>query len=209
MNPNLATVATAPATSEPVSSTESVDAVATPESSISASLRWTAVTILEYLTRPVPEEPTERRRDRSRRYYLRQQSARRRLHRGVLIGSIIVCLSSLIAAALFFADVIRDYFSDNSAFGGVMVLVALFSVIMGAVSIHGLRQLCREAAKYADFVLAVTNDHGELVVKDVVNGDPSYLRYCELFGGIILRQPEFYSWFTTGFAPVREVPRYL
>lgn len=65
MNPNLATVATAPATSEPVSSTESVDAVATPESSISASLRWTAVTILEYLTRPVPEEPTERRRDRS------------------------------------------------------------------------------------------------------------------------------------------------
>lgn len=72
MNPNLATVATAPATSEPVSSPESADAVATPESSISASLRRTAVTILEYLTRPVPEEPTERRRDRSRRYYLRQ-----------------------------------------------------------------------------------------------------------------------------------------
>lgn len=148
--------------------------------------------LYERLPSPRPLGVHLRRRDRAVRYYRRQARGRIRVHRVTLAVSIVTCIIGVGLTLAFFFAGFRSYFPDNSPFGGITFLCALFSAAVAIYAYIQLRGIRKEAYRFAQFYLDSTNDDG------TINVDPSSDHdYGDraMNGRVYVRMSDVYKWF--------------
>lgn len=174
-----------PATSNPVN----VSIASKAPNLLYRFLSW----LFDLCSRPQPVGRHLRRRDRAIRYHRRQVRGRIRLHRAVMVVSILVCVTCVVLTWMFFnTALIRPHCAPNTPFAGITVLTALFSAAMAIYAGCQLHGINAEARRFAEFYLSHTNEDGTINVDPASDHDYADRAYN---GRVFVQMSEIYRWY--------------
>lgn len=112
---------------------------------------------------PYPHSPLLQRRERAKRYYLRQKRDRLCLHWAMLACGIMTCITCGFFAVLFyFSDLIRPYLEPDTPLGAIAVLIIPFSLVMAFFAGRKLRNIHESALRFGRYYTNNVDEDGML-----------------------------------------------